>query len=136
MKNLNQILKTAFILALLSSLVPINAQSGNDSSMDEKSFAIKMYDVNIPDQLQSDVLTFKDGKMDSQTCQPYGFKPSKFESSKQGNKVTFTCTCRSDQEGLRIGSGTVSDKSISGEVAWQKDGQKTINYKFTGSKKT
>jgi hypothetical protein len=112
------------------------AQSGDNSSIDQQSFEIKMYDVNIPDQLQDDLLIFKDGKMDAQSCQPYGFKPSKYESSKQGNQVKFTCTCESDVEGLMLWSGTISGNSIRGDVAWQKEGQKTINYKFNGAKKS
>ncbi|MBK8501464.1 MAG: hypothetical protein IPL46_04220 [Saprospiraceae bacterium] len=135
MKNLNLILNPAFVLLLSSTLMPINAQPGDNTSIDEQSFEIKMYDINIPDQLQDDLLTFKGGKLDSQSCQPYGFKPSKYDSTKQDNKIKFTCTCRSDQEGLMIWNGTISNKSISGDVAWQKDGQKTINYKFNGSKK-
>jgi hypothetical protein len=105
------------------------------SSLEGKIYYIKTHDVNQPGKDVNDTLSFKNGKLISAGCLPYGFKTASYKVSNQNGTLYFTSTCFSDKEGKITWNGAVEGKNISGKYLWHKEGQNDINYVFTGTQK-
>lgn len=115
-----------------STTTPTNS-SKVGRSLDGKTFYIKTYDVANPSKIENDTLKFKNGKMMSSGCMQYGFKGASYQVSMQNGKAYFTSDFTSSKQGKISWNGYVDGNNINGKYLWHKEGQKDINYSFSGS---
>ncbi len=113
-------------------MISFSSCAQKSANLDGKSFTIEVFDVNVPDQKDDDVIHFDGGKITSDGCDEWGFNSSEYSAEKEKDKTHFEATCSSDTEGKIIWKGTVDGNKIEGTYLWQKDGQGDITYSFSG----
>jgi hypothetical protein len=107
-----------------------------NKTLDGKSFQVSSWDVNHPEKQDPDLIAFKNGMLDSESCHQYGFSAAPYTSKMENNQQTFRSMISSPAEGTMIIEGKTSDNLIEGSMVWKKQGQNDIQYGFKGSLKS
>ena len=81
---------------------------------------------------EPDTLKFKKGKFHSKSCDRWGFAKASYTATESGNLITFTSVTRSDSEGAISWEGRVDGETCEVHYVWTKEGQKPIEYVFSG----
>ena len=124
------------ILAVCASIISTNLDFAlADSSLDGKSFSIKLSEHGKNGEATDDELIFKDGTFFSVDCEQYGFSSAPYESRSKGDMFLFKSTLTSDKEGKSEWEGKIKGDKISGIFIWSKAGQDPIIYDYEGSTK-
>ena len=83
-----------------------------------------------------DEISFRDGKLRSSACDPYGFGDGAYTSMNHGASGTmFHAKTESVKEGVIEWAGMVQGDSIDANFVWTKPGQKPISYWLKGTLK-
>jgi hypothetical protein len=83
-----------------------------------------------------DEITFRDGKLKSSACDPYGFGEGTYTSMNHGGGNTmFHAKTESAKEGAIEWAGMVQGDTIDANFVWTKPGQKAITYWLKGTLK-
>lgn len=138
----SQYIRYAMLLLLLSGGTIIvtcsgeqqqNAQTKPDAvtSLNGKSFAIELWENDK--SAGPDTVVFYENTCQSSQCLQYGFAESAYSVKPEGNGIRWVSTVASETEGKIYWNGLITGDKIEGTMAWEKEGQATINYKFSGS---
>ncbi|HEX5626071.1 MAG TPA: hypothetical protein VFX48_08645, partial [Saprospiraceae bacterium] len=102
-------MKPLFFFCGIGMLIHVSCAQSPKSKMtlDGKSYQISGWAVNQPDKQDPDLLSFKDGMMDSEGCHQYGFTAAAYQSTYENGKYSFSCVTKSSTEGEIAFTGTV-----------------------------
>ena len=82
-----------------------------------------------------DELVFADGMFRSTACDQYGFKPTPYTTTQEGDSINFVAHAKSEKEGEIHWTGKVTGDNCEAKLVWSKPGQKDIEYWFKGTLK-
>ncbi|MEO8104445.1 MAG: hypothetical protein ABI790_18170 [Betaproteobacteria bacterium] len=113
-----------FTLASVAALLampaaPIAAQTG---SLDGKIFVADAGEKGKDADEKGDVITFKDGKFHSSSCDQFGYGKGDYKSSKQGDAIVFEAETKSDKDGRLVWKGSVRGDLIEGNFTHYRKG--------------
>jgi hypothetical protein len=124
--------KLVVYVSILCFLLVQCAQN-TGKTLDGKSFKISIADVQQADKQDPDVISFQNGKLDSESCHQYGFTAADYQVEVINGNHEFVSTISSPTEGKMTIKGTVKGDVIEGTMVWMKEGQADIHYTFKGS---
>lgn len=84
---------------------------------------------------QKEELVFRDGKLHSVACDPYGFGPGAYTAESKAGAISFRATTESEKEGKIEWQGVVTEDHLSGSFTWTKKGQASIEYWVKATRK-
>ena len=85
---------------------------------------------------RTDVLQFANNQFTSAECVPYGFKTTSYNSSKEGDKVTWNSLATNDKGEKMDWKGTKSGELMEGMFTWTKANGQSKVYAWKASKKS
>ena len=103
-----------------------------NKTLDGKSYQLSTWDINHPEKQDPDMVIFKNGMMDSESCHQYGFTAAPYKSGFANGAISFSGNIASPTEGNMMIEGKAMDNRIEGTMIWKKDGQSDIHYGFKG----
>jgi hypothetical protein len=77
---------------------------------------------------QKEEIVFRDGKLHSLSCDPYGFAPGAYTAESKDGGISFRARTESAKEGVIEWQGVVIGDRMSATFAWTKKGQASIEY--------
>ena len=109
----------AVMTILCATAFSVAAQT---SPLDGRVFATEGGVKDKPPSETIDIISFKDGKFHSSSCEPYGYGTGKVIASIAGDVVTFKATTESEKDGRLEWSGTVRGNDIEGTYVHYRKG--------------
>ena len=107
-----KIVTLASLTALfMLSAAPVAAQT---TPLDGKTFIAEAGEKGKAADEKNDVITFKDGKFHSSSCDQYGYGKGDYKSSLQGDAVTFEAETKSEKDGRLVWKGSIRGDLIEG----------------------
>ncbi|MGH8681897.1 MAG: hypothetical protein ACREVS_08580 [Burkholderiales bacterium] len=114
-------MRSAFRQALAASTVglalaiyPLAALSA--APLDGKVFVVDSGPKGKPADEKDDVLTFRDGRFHSSSCDKYGFGTGAYDATTHGAAVVFTTETTSEKDGRLAWTGRIEGGAIEGTV--------------------
>jgi hypothetical protein len=129
-------MKTNYFYFIFLFALAFACGKNTGKSLDGKSYQLSTWDINHPDKQDPDLVTFKDGMMDSEACHQYGFKAAPYQSKYESGNFSFSGTITSPNEGSMLIDGKTKENQIEGTMLWKKAGQAEIHYGFRGTLKS
>jgi hypothetical protein len=120
----------AFVFAAWGISYPARAAGG---ALDGKTFVADSGEQGKKAEGPKDEITFRDGKMRSSACDPYGFGDGTYTTMDHHGAVMFRARTESAKEGVIEWSGTVRGDVLDGTYVWTKAAQKPITYWMKGT---
>jgi hypothetical protein len=113
MKAPNLHLKTiSILLPLLLAAQPLAfAQTG---ALDGKTFVAELGEKGKPAHEKADVISFKDGKFHSSSCDKYGYNLGAYTVAVSGDATTFDVETVSEADGKLKWQGVVNGDTVEG----------------------
>lgn len=99
-------------LGIAATLLPLAALPA--SPLDGKVFVVDSGPTDKPASEKDDVLTFRDGRFHSSSCDKYGFGTGAYHATTRGTAVVFTTETTSDKEGRLAWNGRIEAGAIEG----------------------
>ncbi len=99
------------VAALSVSATPATAQN---VSLDSKVYIADAGEKGKSADEKADVLTFKDGKFHSSSCDQYGYGKGDYKAAAQGDAITFEAETTSAKDGRLTWKGAVRGDVIEG----------------------
>jgi hypothetical protein len=82
-----------------------------------------------------EVLSFKGGMFNAESCAKYGFKPVQYEDdTRRMGPAMFKAEPKSEKEGTAKWTGTVTATTIKGELVWTKKDGNELSYTYQGER--
>ena len=126
-----KLLAAAIALLFLAAAVPATA----GGALDGKSFVAETGEQGKKAESKDEII-FRDGRLRSTACDPYGFGDGAYTTMNHGAAGTmFHARTESAKEGAIEWGGMVKDDAIEGNFVWTKPGQKPITYWIKGTLK-
>ena len=100
-----------FTALMLFPVMPVAAQA---TSLDGKVFVADIGYKGKEAHDKGDIITFKDGKFHSATCDQYGYNKGDYKTATQGDATTFETETQSEKYGRLSWKGTVRGSQIEG----------------------
>ena len=123
----------AAAIALLFLAASVSASAGG--ALDGKTFVAESGEQGKKAD-SKDEIVFRDGKMRSTACDPYGFADGAYTTMNHGAAGTmFHARTESAKEGAIEWGGMVKGDTIDANFVWTKPGQKPITYWLKGTLK-
>lgn len=129
-------MKSIYFISISLFLFSLACGKNPNKTLDGKSYQVSSWDISNPEKQDPDLIVFKNGMMDSESCHQYGFTAAPYQSTYSNGIYTFTSTISSPVEGKMIFEGMAKDNLIEGKMVWKKDGQADILYAFKGNLKS
>ena len=104
-------------------------------ALDGKTFVVQTGEEGKKAESAPDEIAFRDGKMHSSACDPYGFGDGDYTTMNHGGAIMFRARTDSTKEGVINWNGTVRGDELQGQYVWTKTGQKPIVYWMKGNLK-
>lgn len=124
----------AFLLGVAFVLAAAFPARGADG-LDGKTFVAETGEQGKKAD-SKDEIAFRDGKLHSSACDPYGFGDGAYTTMDHGGAGTmFHARTESAKEGAIEWGGMVKGDAIDGTFVWTKPGQKPITYWLKGTLK-
>ena len=123
---------TAFVVVSWGFPAAARAAGG---ALDGKTFVAESGEKGKRAEGPTDEIAFRDGKMRSSACDPYGFGDGAYTTMDHPGSVMFHARTESPKEGVIEWKGTVRGDSLDGTYVWTKSGQKPITYWMKGTLK-
>ena len=115
-----KIVTLASLTALfMLSAAPVAAQT---TPLDGKTFIAEAGEKGKAADEKNDVITFKDGKFHSSSCDQYGYGKGDYKSSLQGDAVTFEAETKSEKDGRLVWKGSIRGDLIDGSFTHYRKG--------------
>lgn len=86
------------------------------SPLDGKVFVVDSGPKDKAADEKDDVLTFRDGRFHSRSCDKYGFGTGAYQAMVDGAAVSFTAETVSDKEGRLVWKGRIEGGAIEGTI--------------------
>jgi hypothetical protein len=103
--------------------------------LDGKTFVVQSGVEGKPAEGPSDEIVFRDGKMHSAGCDPYGFGDGSYSTMHHPDSIMFHARTDSAKQGSILWTGQIKGDELRGGYVWTKPGQKPITYWMKGSLK-
>jgi hypothetical protein len=104
-------------------------------ALDGRTFVVQTGQEGKPAEAAADEIAFRDGKLRSSGCDPYGFGDGAYTTMDHGGSIMFRARTDSAKEGVIMWNGTVRGDDLQGQYVWTKPGQKPITYWMKGTLK-
>jgi hypothetical protein len=102
----------AILLSLLIVLPPmVFAETG---TLEGKTFVVELGEKGKPAHEKADVITFKQGKFHSASCDQYGYDQGVYSASASGDATTFDVETISESDGKLQWHGAVKGDMVEG----------------------
>lgn len=108
--------KVLAVGALAVTLAAAPAAAPAALPLDGKVFVVDFGPLGKPADEKDDVLTFRDGRFHSKSCDKYGFGTAPYHATTEGTAVAFTAETSSDKEGRLAWKGRIEDGTIAGTI--------------------
>ena len=108
--------RTLFTHAVFAALMtlPVMPVAAQAAALDGKVFVADIGYKGKEAHDKGDIITFKDGKFHSATCDQYGYNKAAYKSATQGDATTFEVETESEKYGRLQWKGTVRGGQIEG----------------------
>ncbi len=126
-------MKNQVLALLMITMMAMQCTQPASKTLDGKSFKISIADIQQADKQDPDILSFNNGKLDSESCHQYGFTAADYTLQISNDVYSFVSTISSPAEGSMKIEGSVQDNTIKGTMVWMKAGQADIHYTFQGN---
>lgn len=73
-------------------------------------------------------IAFRQGRLHSEACEPFGFEDGDYTASASGEEVSFQAETLSPAEGRIVWQGRVRGDALEGTFTWYKDGKRPLEY--------
>ncbi|HET7451843.1 MAG TPA: hypothetical protein VFL12_03835 [Thermoanaerobaculia bacterium] len=103
--------------------------------LDGKTFVVQSGEQGKPAQGPLDEIVFREGKMHSAGCDPYGFGDGSYTTMHHPDSIMFHARTDSAKQGAILWTGQIHGDELSGGYVWTKPGQKPIEYWMKGTLK-
>jgi len=113
-----------FTLASLAalSMLPATHLGAQTTPLDGKVFVADAGEKGKAADEKADIITFRDGKFHSSSCDPYGYGKGDYKTSVQGDTIMFEVETRSDKDGRLVWKGSVRGDQIEGNFTHYRKG--------------
>ena len=95
-------------------VLPVTQIGAQASSLDGKVFVADAGEKGKAADEKADVITFKDGKFHSSSCDQYGYSKGIYKTSAEGDAIHFEVETQSDKDGRLVWKGIVRGDQIEG----------------------
>lgn len=95
-------------------VLPVTQIGAQASSLDGKVFVADAGEKGKAADEKADVITFKDGKFHSSSCDQYGYSKGIYKTSAEGDAIIFEVETQSDKDGRLVWKGIVRGDQIEG----------------------
>jgi len=109
--------------------------AGAAGVLDGKTFVAESGEQGKKAEGPKDEVLFRDGKLHSAGCDPYGFADGPYTTMTHSDGTMFHAVTQSAKEGKIEWSGMVRGETIEANYVWSKPGQKPITYWLKGTLK-
>ena len=104
----------AHTLCAALMVLPIMPVAAQTATLDGKVFVADIGYKGKDAHDKGDIMTFKDGKFHSATCDQYGYNKGDYKTTTQGDATTFETETQSEKYGRLQWKGTVRGGQIEG----------------------
>ena len=104
------------------SFLPITPIGAQAISLDGKVFVADAGEKGKLADEKADVITFKDGKFHSSSCDQYGYNKGNYKTSADGDAIVFEVETQSDKDGRLVWKGRVRGDQIEGNFTHYRKG--------------
>lgn len=109
-------------------IFPVTHVGAQATSLDGKVFVADAGEKGKAADEKADVLTFKDGKFHSSSCDQYGYSKGIYKTSAEGDAIIFEVETQSDKDGRLVWKGSVRGDQIEGNFThFRKEGFFNVN---------
>ena len=142
MHSTHKFISIAAFAALLALLLVSPTAAAQASTLDGKVFVADAGEKGKDADEKGDIITFKDGKLHSSSCDQYGYGKGSYKSAAQGDAITFEAETTSDKDGRLAWKGVVRGDTIEGTFTHYRKGgffnpnPAPIEHWFKGKAKT
>ena len=103
-------------------IFPVTHVGAQATSLDGKVFVADAGEKGKAADEKADVLTFKDGKFHSSSCDQYGYSKGIYKTSAEGDAIIFEVETQSDKDGRLVWKGSVRGDQIEGNFTHYRKG--------------
>lgn len=103
-------------------VLPVTQIGAQASSLDGKVFVADAGEKGKAADEKADVITFKDGKFHSSSCDQYGYSKGIYKTSAEGDAIIFEVETQSDKDGRLVWKGSVRGDQIEGNFTHYRKG--------------
>ena len=111
-----------FISVAALFIFPVTHVGAQTPSLDGKVFVADAGEKGKPADEKADVITFKDGKFHSSSCDQYGYNKGNYKTSADGDAIVFEVETQSDKDGRLVWKGRVRGDQIEGNFTHYRKG--------------
>lgn len=127
------------LVAILAAAIAVwtigSAAFAAAGALDGKTFVVESGEEGKKAEGHPDEIIFRDGKMHSSGCDPYGFGDGAYTTMDHQGALMFRARTDSAKEGVITWNGVLRGDELQGQYVWTKPGQKPIVYWMKGSLK-
>lgn len=137
-----KVISIASFAALLALPLVATHATAQATTLDGKVFVADAGEKGKDADEKGDIITFKDGKFHSSSCDQYGYGKGNYKSAAQGDAITFEAETTSDKDGRLAWKGVVRGDTIEGTFTHYRKGgffnpnPAPIDHWFRGKAKT
>ena len=113
---------TAAFALCAAALFAAPLASAQTAVLDGKAFVAEAGMKGKGVEEKGDILTFKDGKFHSSSCDQYGYGQGNYKASASGDAVQFEAETQSEKDGRLVWKGTVRGSEIEGTFVHYRKG--------------
>lgn len=110
------------IAVTVLAILPVAHLGAQTMPLDGKVFVADAGEKGKPADEKADVITFKDGKFHSSSCDQYGYNKGIYKTSADGDAITFEAETQSDKDGRLVWKGSVRGDQIEGNFTHYRKG--------------
>ena len=103
-------------------ILPAANLGAQTTSLDGKVFVTDAGEKGKPADEKADIITFKDGKFHSSSCDQYGYNKGIYKTSAEGDAIVFEVETQSDKDGRLVWKGSVRGDQIEGNFMHYRKG--------------
>ncbi len=103
-------------------VLPVTHIGAQTTSLDGKVFVADAGEKGKAADEKADVITFKDGKFHSSSCDQYGYNKGNYKTSTDGDAIVFEVETQSDKDGRLVWKGSVRGDQIEGNFTHYRKG--------------
>ncbi len=137
-----KIISIASFAALFGLPLVATHAAAQGANLDGKVFVADAGEKGKTADEKGDIITFKDGKFHSSSCDQYGYGKGNYKTAAQGDAITFEAETTSDKDGRLAWKGVVRGDAIEGTFTHYRKGgffnpnPAPIEHWFKGKAKT
>lgn len=115
--------KLVMLIAVTALVIlPVAHLGAQTTPLDGKVFVVDAGEKSKPADEKADVITFKDGKFHSSSCDQYGYDKGNYKTSADGDAIIFEVETQSDKDGRLVWKGSVRGDQIEGNFTHYRKG--------------